>query len=389
MATKNHSRPEKRATAGEMGGRLSSQSLVYAAVAVDYFAVGMMRTLMPFYSQQLGGSPLTQGALEALYGAGQVLGSLGLGRYSDARGRKAGLAVSFGGSAVGYAMVCVSMSGAAGRHALSLLLLSRVPVSATRRKRRRGHLPLCPASEGPQTRPLSAHLLPDRSGACHCSQVGLAKQTITLSRAGACPRALHPSAAPHRLTATPPICSPRAPARPDSPPSPRRRDAAQLALRGHAAPLLSNGCRIYCRPTCGRLPRAGALARRALLRRGRRGSAGGVVAAARHRRMPDVRGAAAARPAAAARDQPRARQEPRAAARCSRRLRARRGAHASGRGGRRAARAPAPAAPHLRAVAARVRLRCVHRHSARRDRARRRLEPAAPRRVQQRVGGGR
>lgn len=116
--------------AERLGTPCTAQNLVYAAVAVDYFAVGMMRTLLPFYGQQLGGSPLTQGALEALYGTGQVIGSLALGRYSDGRGRKAGLAVSFGGSALGYALVAASASGWAGSHSLTLLLLSRVPVRA-------------------------------------------------------------------------------------------------------------------------------------------------------------------------------------------------------------------------------------------------------------------
>jgi MFS family permease len=120
----------------------SASRIVLAAVAVDYLAVGMMRTLLPFYGKQLGGTPFTQGALEALYGAGQVLGSVVLGQWSDGRGRKAGLQVSFGGSAIGYALIAVAISGIAGDLSLALLLASRVPV-------------------------------------------GLAKQTITISRAGA------------------------------------------------------------------------------------------------------------------------------------------------------------------------------------------------------------
>ncbi|KAG8462266.1 hypothetical protein KFE25_012086 [Diacronema lutheri] len=105
------------------------RAIVYAAVALDYFAVGMMRTLLPFYAQQLGGSALVQGALEALCGMGQFLGSVLLGRMSDGRGRKAGLAISFGGSALGYALVAASIAGVGGeRYSLPLLLLSRVPV---------------------------------------------------------------------------------------------------------------------------------------------------------------------------------------------------------------------------------------------------------------------
>jgi DHA1 family tetracycline resistance protein-like MFS transporter len=110
-------------------GAASATRLIYAAVCVDYFAVGMMRTLLPFYGKQLGGTPFTQGALEALYGAGQVVGSVILGRWSDQQGRKAGLAVSFAGSAIGYALVALSVSGVAGESfSLPLLLCSRVPV---------------------------------------------------------------------------------------------------------------------------------------------------------------------------------------------------------------------------------------------------------------------
>jgi len=109
-------------------GAATATRLIYAAVCVDYFAVGMMRTLLPFYGKQLGGTPVTQGALEALYGAGQVVGSVILGKWSDQQGRKAGLAVSFAGSAIGYALVAVSVSGVAGEYSLPLLLCSRVPV---------------------------------------------------------------------------------------------------------------------------------------------------------------------------------------------------------------------------------------------------------------------
>ena len=34
---------------------VAASRLVYAAVAIDYFAVGMMRTLLPYFGQQLGG----------------------------------------------------------------------------------------------------------------------------------------------------------------------------------------------------------------------------------------------------------------------------------------------------------------------------------------------
>ena len=99
-------------------------ALTKLIVFVDYAAVGAMRTVLPFYAKSLGAAATGVGALEALYGAGQIGGALLLGRMSDKRGRKAVLLASLLGSIIGY-----SMSGVAvGAGSATLLLLRRLPV---------------------------------------------------------------------------------------------------------------------------------------------------------------------------------------------------------------------------------------------------------------------
>ena len=95
------------------------------AVLVDYLGVGMMRTMMPFYAQRLGaasGSGATLlGGLEAAYGMGQMGGAAVLGRLSDVWGRRVVLTLSFAGSCVGYTMAGLATTP-------TLLLASRIPV---------------------------------------------------------------------------------------------------------------------------------------------------------------------------------------------------------------------------------------------------------------------
>ena len=62
-------------------------------VVADYVAVGMMRTVLPFYAKNLGGGAVLVGSLEAVYGVGQVIGALTLGRLSDVKGRRFVLAI--------------------------------------------------------------------------------------------------------------------------------------------------------------------------------------------------------------------------------------------------------------------------------------------------------
>ena len=99
-------------------------ALTKLIVLVDYAAVGAMRTVLPFYAKSLGAAATGVGALEALYGAGQIGGALLLGRMSDKRGRKAVLLASLLGSIIGYSMAGVAV----GAGSATLLLLSRLPV---------------------------------------------------------------------------------------------------------------------------------------------------------------------------------------------------------------------------------------------------------------------
>ena len=99
-------------------------ALIQAVVMLDYGCVGAMRTVLPYYAKSLGAAATGVGALETIYGLGQVIGALLLGKLSDRRGRKVVLLLSFAGSAVGYGMAAFAISTGSA----SLLLLSRLPV---------------------------------------------------------------------------------------------------------------------------------------------------------------------------------------------------------------------------------------------------------------------
>ena len=97
-------------------------------VLVDYVAVGAMRTVLPYYVKHLGASGAAVGALETLYGVGQIAGAVALGWLSDARGRKAVLLLSFAGAAAGYSVA----SAAVALGSVPFLLASRLPVGVAK-----------------------------------------------------------------------------------------------------------------------------------------------------------------------------------------------------------------------------------------------------------------
>ena len=98
--------------------------LIQVVVMLDYGCVGAMRTVLPYYAKSLGAAATGVGALETIYGLGQIIGALLLGKLSDRSGRKIVLLLSFAGSAVGYGMAAFAVSTGSA----SLLLLSRLPV---------------------------------------------------------------------------------------------------------------------------------------------------------------------------------------------------------------------------------------------------------------------
>lgn len=98
--------------------------LVLLAVVCDYIGVSMMRVTLPFFAKSLGGSGTLIGGIESAYGIGQVCGALILPKLSDKWGRRAILTFSCLGSLVGYSLACVArMIGSP-----ALLLFSRIPV---------------------------------------------------------------------------------------------------------------------------------------------------------------------------------------------------------------------------------------------------------------------
>ena len=103
---------------------LQTVRLTKLIVFIDYIAVGAMRTISPFYAKSLGADTTGVAALETIYGVGQIVGALMLGKLSDTRGRKHVLLLSLLGSIVGYSLAGVAV----GAGSASLLLLSRLPV---------------------------------------------------------------------------------------------------------------------------------------------------------------------------------------------------------------------------------------------------------------------
>jgi len=98
--------------------------LVCSAVVCDYVGVSMMRVTLPFYAKALGGTGTLIGSIESAYGVGQVTGALILPRLSDSWGRRAILTMSCLGSALGYGTaICSRLLGSP-----ALLLASRIPV---------------------------------------------------------------------------------------------------------------------------------------------------------------------------------------------------------------------------------------------------------------------
>jgi len=101
-----------------------AMSLVLFAVTADYVGVTMMRVALPFYAKSLGGSSTLIGSLETGYGIGQWVGATTLPRLSDVWGRRRVMMLCCLFSAVGYTLALVSIIVASP----TLLLLSRVPV---------------------------------------------------------------------------------------------------------------------------------------------------------------------------------------------------------------------------------------------------------------------
>eukprot|EP00747_Dinoflagellata_sp_TGD_P184936 gnl/TRDRNA2_/TRDRNA2_41058_c0_seq2.p1 gnl/TRDRNA2_/TRDRNA2_41058_c0~~gnl/TRDRNA2_/TRDRNA2_41058_c0_seq2.p1 ORF type:complete len:460 (+),score=84.48 gnl/TRDRNA2_/TRDRNA2_41058_c0_seq2:76-1455(+) len=104
--------------------KLRAMCLVLSAVVCDYVGVSMMRVALPFYAKALGGSATLIGGIESMYGVGQVVGATVLPRLSDSWGRRKVLTFSCLGSCIGYGTaVAARLVGSP-----YLLLASRLPV---------------------------------------------------------------------------------------------------------------------------------------------------------------------------------------------------------------------------------------------------------------------
>mmetsp|Transcript_27733 Transcript_27733/g.57599 ORF Transcript_27733/g.57599 Transcript_27733/m.57599 type:complete len:406 (+) Transcript_27733:89-1306(+) len=106
------------------GAKKRAALLVLTAVVCDYIGVSMMRVTLPFFAKALGGTATLTGGIESMYGIGQVTGALLLPKLSDTWGRKAILTMSCLGSVVGYSLSITARY----LDSPALLLASRIPV---------------------------------------------------------------------------------------------------------------------------------------------------------------------------------------------------------------------------------------------------------------------
>mmetsp|Transcript_23024 Transcript_23024/g.42404 ORF Transcript_23024/g.42404 Transcript_23024/m.42404 type:complete len:434 (+) Transcript_23024:83-1384(+) len=109
---------------GMVRNRNVALALALVAVASDYIGVSMMRITLPFYSKAMGGASTMVGGLETAYGVGQAVGALALPRLSDSFGRRRILTACCACATVGY---CTAMAAKA-ISSPTLLLASRFPV---------------------------------------------------------------------------------------------------------------------------------------------------------------------------------------------------------------------------------------------------------------------
>eukprot|EP00941_MAST-03F_sp_MAST-3F-sp1_P003702 g3702.t1 len=100
-------------------------NVLYAVVWLDICSVGLVIPLLSVYSRDLGSGPAFSGVLSAVYGFMNLIGAGLLGSLSDTYGRRFVFILSLVGASLGYFMVFISVTFA---RSLLLLFLSRLPV---------------------------------------------------------------------------------------------------------------------------------------------------------------------------------------------------------------------------------------------------------------------
>eukprot|EP00658_Telonema_sp_P-2_P037937 TRINITY_DN27271_c0_g1_i2.p1 TRINITY_DN27271_c0_g1~~TRINITY_DN27271_c0_g1_i2.p1 ORF type:complete len:471 (-),score=84.38 TRINITY_DN27271_c0_g1_i2:150-1562(-) len=118
-----------RGAGGESDAPLSNGGRVprgiYLVTLLDMLGVGLVIPIIPAYAKSLGATPSAIGLMGTMYGLAQLIGASVLGDLSDTRGRRHVLQMSMLGAGCGYSLLALSVGS---YKSLGLLMLSRIPV---------------------------------------------------------------------------------------------------------------------------------------------------------------------------------------------------------------------------------------------------------------------
>jgi len=93
--------------------------IIFLTIFVNLIGFGIIITLLPFYAETFGGSPVQVGLLFAIFSICQLIAAPVLGELSDRYGRRPVLIFSLAGTVVSFVMLALA-------HSLTMLFLARV-----------------------------------------------------------------------------------------------------------------------------------------------------------------------------------------------------------------------------------------------------------------------
>ena len=111
--------PDSNRPAAQPDGKRPSLAAVYLSVFIDTLGIAIIIPVLPYFVLQFTSSVTMLGVIMTAYSGAQVFGSVAMGRFADARGRRPAILLSLLGSGVGFAICAAARS-------LELLVVGRV-----------------------------------------------------------------------------------------------------------------------------------------------------------------------------------------------------------------------------------------------------------------------